>query len=83
MVEIKIDNDKCDGCGKCVEACPPKILAVGPNELDPLADNEVVTVIRPERKKIKYTCMPCKPVTGRKELPCVTACPTAAISHSW
>jgi Fe-S-cluster-containing hydrogenase component 2 len=40
-------------------------------------------VTEAERKKIKYTCMPCKPTSGRGELPCVLACPYQAISHSW
>ena len=25
MVEIKIDEEKCDGCGTCVDTCPVEI----------------------------------------------------------
>jgi len=81
---IAIDTDKCDGCGKCVEACPAKIFEVldeDPN--DPLRDEPVVVVRDDKRKKIKYECGPCKPASNRPPLPCVEACPTNAISHSW
>ena len=32
---IKIDSDKCDGCGDCVTACPAGVLEVGEDENDP------------------------------------------------
>ena len=28
MVEIKIDLEKCDGCGTCVDICPVEVLEV-------------------------------------------------------
>jgi len=28
MVEIKIDNDKCDGCGTCVDNCPVSVFEI-------------------------------------------------------
>ncbi|NIR86035.1 4Fe-4S dicluster domain-containing protein [Candidatus Bathyarchaeota archaeon] len=28
MVEIKIDSEKCDGCGTCVDVCPVEVLEV-------------------------------------------------------
>jgi NAD-dependent dihydropyrimidine dehydrogenase PreA subunit len=28
MVEIKIDNEKCDGCGTCVDVCPVDVLEI-------------------------------------------------------
>ena len=28
MVEIKIDVEKCDGCGTCVDTCPVEVLEV-------------------------------------------------------
>jgi len=31
--EIKINNKKCKDCQKCVDVCPPKILAIKNNEL--------------------------------------------------
>ena len=93
---ISIDTDKCDGCGKCVEACPYGVLEVVPNQFDPLSENLVAAVTEEQRKKIRYTCAPCKPylasLTGvttevsireMKNLPCVRTCQPGAISHSW
>lgn len=80
---IIVDTDKCDGCGKCVEACPYGVLKVVEDEYDPIEGGMIVTVTEEERKKIKYTCMPCKPASGVRELPCVLACPTEAMTHSW
>jgi len=28
MVQIKIDHEKCDGCGTCVDICPVEVLEV-------------------------------------------------------
>ncbi|UCH70315.1 MAG: 4Fe-4S binding protein [Candidatus Bathyarchaeota archaeon] len=28
MVEIKIDDEKCDGCGTCVDSCPVEVLEI-------------------------------------------------------
>ena len=80
---ISVDSDKCDGCEMCVEACPYNVLEVVDDPYDPIEGGRVVAVTEEERKKIKYTCMPCKPASGKRELPCVLACPTEAISHSW
>lgn len=80
---IVIDTDKCDGCGECVKACPCGILEVGEDENDPFREEPVARVTEDQRKKIKYTCTPCKPVSGRKPLPCIEACDPIAISHSW
>jgi len=80
---ISVDSDKCDGCGKCVKACPYSVWEVVSNPFDPIEGGMLAVVTEAQRKKIKYTCMPCKPVSGKRELPCVLACPTQAISHSW
>ena len=31
---IVVDSDKCDGCGKCVEACPKNVLEVIVDDYD-------------------------------------------------
>ena len=80
---ITIDTDNCDGCGNCVEVCPKGVLEVGPDPLDPFRDQPVAMVTEAERKKIKYTCAPCKPTSGKRELLCVLACEPGAITHSW
>ncbi|MFX1511891.1 MAG: ferredoxin family protein [Promethearchaeota archaeon] len=79
---IRIDTDLCNGCADCVQACPANVLEVVEDELDPLGDEMVAVVTEEHRKKIKYSCMPCKPTQDVK-LPCMEACPQNAISHSW
>lgn len=80
---ITIDTDLCDGCGKCVEVCPEKVLEVTEDENDPLSDDFVARVTDTHRKKIKYSCGPCKPTGQPSNLPCVNACEPVAIAHSW
>ena len=80
---IIVDTDKCDGCRKCVESCPYNVLEVVDNPFDPIEGGQIVVVTETECKKIKYTCMPCKPASGQGEPPCVLACPYQAMSHSW
>ncbi|MFX0113330.1 MAG: 4Fe-4S binding protein [Candidatus Hodarchaeota archaeon] len=83
---ISIDTDLCTGCGDCATACPAGVLEVIEDELDPLGDEEVAAVSEDHRKKIKYSCMPCKPTTTpmeERKLPCIEACSPNAISHSW
>lgn len=80
---IAIDTDKCDGCGKCVPACPYGVLATGEDENDPFREEPVARVSEEHRKKIKYSCAPCKPDKDRKPLPCMEACEPDAITHSW
>ena len=81
---ITIDTDRCNGCGDCVIACPAGIFEVvdeDPN--DPLRDEPVALVADEEKKKLQYACNPCKPPGNRPPLPCVEACKTGAMSHSW
>ena len=80
---ITIDTDKCDGCGACVSACPYDVFQVTEDPFDPFREEPVAVVTEEQRKKIKYTCGPCKPVVDRPSLPCVEVCEPQAISHSW
>ena len=80
---IAIDTLRCDGCGDCVPACPSGVFMVEEDPHDPLSDKSVATVVEPHRKKLKYSCAPCKPDHDRPPLPCVRACKPLAILHSW
>jgi ferredoxin len=82
---IIIDTDRCDGCGRCIEACPVDILEVGDDECDPLSEKHVARVKEGERKKIRYACAPCHPGYGEVLPPCAATCEARAISHteSW
>ena len=80
---ITIDTDKCDGCGKCVGACLASVLETGEDPADPFREEPVALVTEEHRKKIKYSCAPCKPVSNRPPLPCMAACKPGTISHSW
>ena len=55
---ITVDTDLCNGCGDCVPACPAGVLEMV--EEDPLEDTLVAAVSDEHRKKIKYSCNPCK-----------------------
>jgi len=79
---VIIDTDKCNGCGKCVEVCPANVLEVGEDEYDPFREEPVVRVREEERKKVRYSCAPCRPDYDEKPPPCVSACEPGAISHS-
>jgi Fe-S-cluster-containing hydrogenase component 2 len=80
---ITIDTDKCDGCRKCVEACPAGVFETALDENDPLSDQIVAKIAESERRRIKYTCGPCKPTSGARNLPCEQVCVYRAIVHSW
>ena len=78
---ITIDTDHCVECKghPCVAACPWGVIEIITDDYD----DEVAAVAMEHRKKIKYSCAPCKPDVDRNPLPCVTACPMTAIVHSW
>ena len=77
---IKVDTTLCNGCEECVKVCPAGVLAM--MEEDPVEARMVAAVGEGHRKKIKYSCAPCKP-TGYTSLPCVKVCEPRAIEHSW
>ncbi len=78
---ITIDTDLCIECAphSCVAACPANLFEIIVDDYD----DEVAAIKEEQRKKIKYACGPCKPVTDRPMLPCIAACTPGAVSHSW
>ena len=77
---IVIDSEKCNSCGDCTEICPQGALKMETLLID-LEDKLVAAVTEEHRKKIKYTCFPCKPESGGA--PCVQACSQNAITCIW
>ena len=78
---ITIDTDQCIECDHhgCVTGCPKGMFQIITDDYD-----DTVAEIKEEfRKKIKYDCADCKPVTDRPPLPCQVACTPGAIEHSW
>jgi ferredoxin len=78
---ITIDTDHCVKCTArgCVAACPVGMFEIMVDDYD----DEVAEIKEAFRKKLKYECGPCKPVTERPPLPCIEGCEFGAISHSW
>ena len=77
---IVVDTDKCIGCGgECVETCPMGVLEIIEDDYGDM----VVAVTEEHRKKIKYSCAPCKPTGGDVTPPCLSACDRGAMKHSW
>jgi Fe-S-cluster-containing hydrogenase component 2 len=78
---IIIDTDRCIECEHhgCVAACPENVIEIIEDDYD---DN-VAAVVEDHRKRIKYSCAPCKPDRDRPPLPCLETCTPGAITHSW
>ncbi|NIN73436.1 MAG: ferredoxin [Gemmatimonadetes bacterium] len=78
---IIIDTDKCAECEdrRCASACPEGVLEIITDDYD----DQVAAVVEDHRKKIKYSCAPCKPDRDRAPLPCMAACAPGALEHSW
>lgn len=78
---ITIDTDLCIECAdhSCVSACPVGLFEIIVDDYD----DEVAAIREEHRKKLKYDCAPCKPVSERPPLPCVDKCVPGAVKHSW
>lgn len=77
---IVINTDACDGCNRCVEACPQSLFELIEDDYE----RTVAAVRGAFRKKLRYSCAACKPAGERPALPCVDSCyERDAISHSW
>ncbi len=78
---ITLDTDFCTTCQHhgCVAACPQGMFEIMVDDYD----DRVAQIKADFRKKVKYECAACKPVSDRPPLPCMTACTPGAISHSW
>lgn len=79
---ITLDTDRCAACEEkpCLAACPAAVLVA---EEGPYEEGAVAAVSEGARRRLKDLCSPCKPAGARLVLPCMAACPLAAITHSW
>ena len=64
MVKHILDEEKCRGCGKCVDVCSLELW-----ELEDTADGKKIAVVIEEAGEICHTCMACR-----------DACPEDAIT---
>jgi predicted CoA-substrate-specific enzyme activase len=76
---ITLDTGKCDGCGKCMEACPANNIEVSPND----QGQPKARIKDSVRKKIHIACPGYKACSATNNINCHSACPNNAISHSW
>ena len=76
---IRIDSERCDGCGKCVDACPQKVFEITVDDYD----SRVARVRDACVRELKYLCAQCKPASRQAEMKCLEACERGAIGHSW
>ena len=76
---ITLDSSKCDGCGKCIPACPSNIWELSRND----HGQPKVRVKEEMRKKIHLACPGYKTCSAAHTPNCHSACPNTAISHSW
>ncbi len=81
MYFITVDTEKCNGCGNCVQACKYGVLEMISDELDPLEDRIVASVVERQRNRLKYSCSLCMSLNTEGALPCVGACTREAIKH--
>ena len=76
---ICIDSAKCDGCAKCIQQCPQKILEMTTIMIE-LENEEVAAVKEKFRREIKYVCASCD---HKNKTPCVLSCLRGAITTIW
>ena len=76
---ITISTGKCDGCGKCIPACPAGVLEVGPNDQGQPKARVKDTV----RKRLHLVCPGYQNCSISHQVNCHSACPSDAITQTW
>ena len=76
---ITIDNERCDGCGECIKACPAGIFVIGEDD-----SGQPKAKVKDEvRKKLAFACPGFSECSSKYEVNCRSVCQKEAISHSW
>ena len=76
---ITIDTGRCDGCGKCVEACPSGIFEVAEDD----SGQPKAKVKEEARRKLAFLCPGFHSCSSTHEMNCHSVCDEEAITHSW
>ena len=42
MIEVKVDSDKCTGCGTCVDVCPVDVFEIKNDKSIPVKQEECI-----------------------------------------
>ena len=40
MVDVKVDVEKCDGCGTCIDTCPVEVFEIRQDKSQPVQPDE-------------------------------------------
>jgi ferredoxin len=76
---VTLDSSRCDGCAKCVAACPQSVWEIGRND----QGQPKAQVKEALRKKLHLACPGYQTCSTQNTLNCHSACPNDAISHRW
>jgi len=76
---ITVDNSLCNGCGRCVPACPGGVLVMAQ---DGNGDMKA-TVKETVRRRLAFACPGFQSCSRAHEANCHTVCPADAITHTW
>jgi len=76
---ITIDKGLCDGCGKCIDACPADILTLAQED----NGQPRATVRETIRKQLAFLCPGYKACSKEHQVNCHSVCQLGAIGHSW
>ncbi len=76
---ITVDSSKCNGCGKCVAACPAHLLEMTQEN----GRGPVVKVTESARKRLSILCPGCDACIKEHKENCKSVCSSNALSLTW